>query len=85
MFGHVISVWSQAEHGTVGASSLGEVPSFKPVPLSGLVALPPSPSGTRLLRKRQSPRLNICLDLWYDHSSFARIRVAGAWEAVPRS
>lgn len=70
--------WSQAQH--VGESHLGVVSSFKLVPVSGLLALLPSPSGTHSPRRRQNltSKSDVCLDLWRSDSSSACNHVAGA-------
>lgn len=64
----------------VGASPLEVVSSFKPVPVSGLLALLPSPSGTHSPRSRQNLtfKSDVCLDLWRGDSSSVCNHVAGA-------
>lgn len=61
---------------------------LKPVPVGGLVALLPSPSGTCLLRNSETRPLSqpdFCLDLWFRLRSFACIHVASVREAMARS
>ena len=56
--------------------------SFKPVPVSGLVAFPPPPCGILLSERKRAPKSGGCLDLGCSLNSFARTLVASAWEAM---